>query len=376
MNRKKLILSEPLIKIKKELKNKSKIPTLETKLSPREKVLVQQIKDLTSSLNNNNVTRTKAYLDFYNRHPEIHWAFLAHMVSRNGGWNMTDLKGSIMSKLLTKKETTSIFEFLERANWLIFQDAFPQLLVFEESLKKGQNQSYLLQHLNVSTFMQTMWSQFWKERNSFILTVAQIINEQNYLEIRVLDKPVYKNEVFNTLEFKLQDFLSMNHILFPYLNSGKLTLVGQTVHHFEILNKRISIGKSLYSLLFSDIHRLEMAEKWANANSHSGSRKDYWPHIFNDVDEGVPGSILKPKLKSCQLLPGSTCIYSPKLEFAWKNKDHQPAETADWYKNWKVIEYLIDSEEKVDGEIENKYCQTLETLELAANTKKAITQLY
>ena len=66
------------------------------------------------------------------------------MVSRNGGWNMTDLKGGLLSRLLTKKEVESFFTFLERGNWLIFQDAYPQFLVYEESKKRGKNLFYLL----------------------------------------------------------------------------------------------------------------------------------------------------------------------------------------------------------------------------------------
>ena len=189
-------------------------------LSPKEKVLVQQIIDQTNRLNKNNVTRTKAYLDFYLRHPEIHWAFLGHMVSRNGGWNMTDLKGELLLRLLTKKEVDSFFIFLERGNWLIFQDAFPQFLVYEESKKRGLNLFFLLKYLHVSTFMETIWNHFWYEQDSYILTVGLIINEQSYLESRVLHNASFKKEVFNKLEFKLQDLLSLNHILFPYFVDG------------------------------------------------------------------------------------------------------------------------------------------------------------
>lgn len=64
---------------------------------------LNKIKRTTHSLNKNNVTRTKAYIDFYKRHPEIHWAFLGHMVSRNGGWNMTDLKGDFCQGYYLKR---------------------------------------------------------------------------------------------------------------------------------------------------------------------------------------------------------------------------------------------------------------------------------
>ena len=368
-------LSPSLLKVKKELKKKGNKNIMKKDLSPEEKTLIQEIQSQTRKLNKNNITRTKAYFDFYSRHPEIHWAFLGHMVSRNGGWNMTDLKGGILSRLLTQKERVSFFAFLERGNWLIFQDAYPQFLIYEESIRKGQNLFYLLPHLHVSMFMETLWNQFWEEQDSYLLTVALIINEQSYLESRVLKNPDFKKEVFSTLEFKLQDFLSMNHILFPYFTNGKLQLSGQTLHHFESLHERILLGKRLYAILFGDPLRLEMTEKWATNHPHSGSRKDYWPHIFNDINEGVPGKALKPRVKSCKIAPGSLRIYSPRLEFAWKNREHKQAEIADWYKDWSVVQYLFNSEENVDGEIEHDYCKTLERLEYAAITKKAMSLL-
>jgi len=367
---------KPLLLIKQNLKKKRKQSSEEGKLTSNEYLLMRQIKEKTKSLNLNNITRTKAYLDFYHQHPEIHWAFLGHMVSRNGGWNMTDLKGGLLSRLLSQKEASSFFAFLERGNWLIFQDVYPQFLLYQESIKRNQNLSYLLNQFHVSVFMEVIWNHFWEYRDTSILTIAQIINEQSYLELRVMKNPIYKKEIFSSIEYKLQDVLSMNHILFPYLFHDKLKLAGQTLHHFENLHERILLGKRLYSILFGNQTRLKMVEKWAKTIPHTGSRNDYWPHIFNDVDEGMPGSIWKPKLKSCQLLPSATKIFSPKLEFAWKNVDHPPAEIKDWYKDWKVIHYLIEEDEKVEDKIEEDYCKTLERLELAANTKKAISHFY
>ena len=288
---------------------------------------------------------------------------------------MTDLKGDLLSRLLTKKEANSFFAFLERGNWLIFQDVFPQFLIYEESIKRGYSLTYLLSYFHVSTFMETIWNHFWKKQDQSLLAVSLIINEQSYLESRVLNNPGYKKEVFSTLEFKLQDLLSMNHILFPIIKNGKLKLIGETLHHFESLHERILLGKRLYFILFSDPERLGMAEKWANNTPHSGSRKNYWPEIFNDVDEGIPGPLLKPRIKSGRLLPGASRIYSPRLEFAWKNIKHEPADINDWYKDWHVIYYLAELEVYANGEVEHEYGKTLERLELAAITKKVISLL-
>lgn len=169
-------LSPMLLEIKNELKKKRKGMSnigKEANLAMEEKRLVQQITARTKEKNENNVTRTAAYLDFYKRHPEIHWAFLGHMVSRNGGWNMTDLKGELL------------------------------------------------------------------------------------------------------------------------------------------------------------------------------------------------------RIKDCQIQPGVPRIYSPQLLYAWKNVVHEEAERGDWFEDWNVVEYLAESNEQINGEITNAYCETLEKMELAIIAKNA-----
>ena len=95
------------------------------KLTKEEQLIINKIKIQTEQLNKNNVTRTRAYYQFYIQYPEIHWALLGHMVSRNGGWNMTDLKGIYIREFYQRK-INSYFFFLEKGNWLIFQDVYPQ----------------------------------------------------------------------------------------------------------------------------------------------------------------------------------------------------------------------------------------------------------
>jgi hypothetical protein len=333
-------------------------------------LLVEQISSKTQRNNVNNVTRTKAYLDFFLHHPEIHWAFLGHMVSRNGGWNMTDLKGEILTRLIPKNERNLFFAFLERGNWLVFQDVYPQFLLYEESLKAEKPLFHLFSFFNISTFMETIWTHFWRNHETYILTVAMVINEQSYLEKRVIQNSFYQKEVLNKFEFMLQDWLSFNHILFPY---GKKQIVGQTLHQFESLNERILLGKRLYTILFKNEEINKQVVAWAKSQPHTGSRKDYWSHIFNSVNEGVPGFAYRTRLKSCHLKDGARKIYSPTLENAWKNENQKEAESGDWFEDWKVVDYLTEDDEIIDGEIKNEYCKTLERLELAALAKKAIS---
>ena len=360
-------MKPPIEIIKDELKSKLKNTAVQP-LTKEEKGLLERIRRDTRELNLNNVTRTKAYFDIYQKYPEIHWAFLGHMVSRNGGWNMTDLKGDLLTRLLTKKERNDYFSFLERGNWLIFQDAYPQFLLYGESLKRGKPLFSLSPYLNISTFMETIWNYFWRSPDPYILTMALVINEQNYLEKRVIQNPVYQKDVLNTLEFKLQDVLSFNHILFPYRQKS---LVGQTLHHFQSLHERILLGKRLYEVLFKN---KDPFVKWAKEQHHSGSRKDYWPHIFNNVNEGLPGIPYQLRINACKLKWGARKIYSPDLMSAWKNVHHQEAEKGDWFSDLQVADYLLEQNEtQINGEIEYEYCKTLERLELAALAKKVIT---
>lgn len=363
--------------VKKELKKKSKgkLPSGQpTTCTDEEITLIQLIEERTRTHNNNNVTRTQAYFDFYHRHPEIHWALLGHMVSRNGGWNMTDLKGELFTKLLSEKEQRTFFSFLERGNWLIFQDVYPQFLLYEQSLIKNENLFYLLPFFDVSTFMETMWNHFWRYRDPYPLAIATVINEQSYLEKRVIQNRRFKKAVINTVGFKLYDFFRFNHILFPLYDKDRenVVLIGDTSSHFTSLHERIMLGKRLYALLFNRKEALSRVVDWAQDHPHTGSRKDYWPHLFNDVNESFPRGLYKPRIKHCKLRKGAHRIYSPPLKFAWEDEDHTEAEKGDWFEDWHVIDYLTAPKVYMDGEIYDEYCQTLEKIELAILAKNAV----
>ncbi len=335
-----------------------------------EKRLLEWIRSETALHNRNNLTRTRAYLRFYVQHPEIHWAFLAHMVSRNGGWNMTDLKGGLQGKLLERKERQSFFSLLERANWFIFHDAYPQLLLYQLSVKHGLKLFHLLPSLGISRFMEAGWTWFWLERDSRVLTEALIINEQSYLEERVLSDQGLKEETLHSLPFKIQELFSMNHILFPYTHRTETKLAGATISSFQSKDERISFGMKLYTILFSSADRLSMTLHWANKITHTGSRKDYWPHLFNQVDEGVPGSLLKPRILSCSLLPGSPRIYSPRLEFAWKDQPPPKTGERDWFTGQPVLHYFDSPSPPGSGEVQADYCKTISKLEAAVILQK------
>lgn len=335
-------------------------------LSGKDREWVRQIRQTTSEKNRDNVERTKAYLDFYQRHPEIHWALLAHLVSRNAGWNMTDLRGELLPRLLSAKEQEEFFNFLERGNWLIFHDAYPQLLVYEESVRRQTNLFHVLPSLQVSSFMQGVWNRFWKSGDLGLLAVGQIINEQHYLEQHLMREAVYQETVLQTLEFTLQEVLGLNQILIPcQQKAGPPRLIGDTVSHFAARSERIALGKRLYVRLFINPGRLEAVREWASTHPHTGSRKDYWPHLFHDVRESVPGKPYQKKLENCQLKSGSARFYSPVLRRVWGRISHNLPSGEDWYRSPRMLGQLHLEEEQGAGEMEQAYCKTLEMIELA-----------
>jgi hypothetical protein len=294
------------------------------------------------------------------------------MVSRNAGWSMTDLKGEPVSCLLSSEEQKNLFLLLERGNWLIFQDAYPQLLLYEESKKQMRNLFYLLPYFNVSTFMETVWHHFLTFRSKEILSYALIVNEQNYIEQRVIQVPYFKQTVFDSIEFQLQELFSLSHILFPlYRNDSKIpSLIGKTVNHFASLEERIMLGKQLYHMLFIE-ENLKDVFRWAKGCSHTGSRKDYWPHLFSTLKKSNPNESYMSRVSNCQLKKGKKQLYSPSLTDAWKNVHHEKAEVEDWFEDWKVIHYLSMEKQLGQSNITENYCYTLEKLELAVIAKQS-----
>ncbi|RSK27275.1 DUF2515 domain-containing protein [Bacillus sp. HMF5848] len=299
----------------------------ETTFSPfisigTERDIVRKIKTETNLHNLNNITRTKAYLNYFLKNPEVHWALLAHLVSRNGGWAMTDLKGDLVGDLLKDGKKSSFFNFLETANANIFHDAYPQLLLYEVSKQLNKPLFHLLPIFHVSRFMMPAWELFWinRERKELI-TVAMIINEQHYIEKRVIKNTKISKPVIESYSFIIQDMLGFTEVLFPYLHSARVKLVGVPIHQFKDVENRILTGKLLYSILLNNKVRKSILE-FANNHPHTGSRADYWKKIF---------TVNKSE---------SNLIYSPTLTSSWVNMKHKFSGYSDWFRDIEVIDLL------------------------------------
>ncbi|BCJ85069.1 DUF2515 family protein [Effusibacillus dendaii] len=342
-------------------------------LTEQENRLVSRIDRITSQKNRNNVTRTEAYRQIYFQHPELHWALLAHMVSRNGGYHMTDLRGELIPRLLSADEIESFFQSLERANSLIFHDAYPQLLLYAESVRQQKNYFHLLPAFGVSRFMMPVWEDFLATHDSRLLTVALIINEQHYIERRVVKHPHFAKHVYQTLEFQAQALLQLTQIVFPYYRDSRqeIELAGVTVEQFTELQERIGIGKSLYSILFGIQEVYRGALQLAKQVPHTGSRADFWPHLFSK-ERRHTGDYKEQRLLNCRLKSGAALFYSPELASAWDDRPFEALEQSDWFADTQaqVFDFFEPFAPPAACSMNHLFCLGLNELEAAVVAKE------
>ncbi|WP_435163564.1 DUF2515 domain-containing protein [Paenibacillus glycanilyticus] len=345
--------------------------------SGQEKILIERIRAETSRLNRNNVTRTEAYRLMYQRHPELHWAMLAHLVSRNGGWNMTDLAGEWLPQLLPGDKRQSVFLLLEHANTFIFGDAYPQLLLYEESVRVQRPLFHLLPAFGITRFMKPVWEQFWRRRDSVPLTVALIVNEQHFIEQRVVQDDYFRKNVLDTLFFGMQSLLQLNAVMFPYHTEGEreLRLAGLIMEDFDDLSERIEFGKSLYAVLFGVPRVRGGALAFAANARHTGSRADYAPHLFARVRREPPTALYKERLLGGKLLPGAAPLYSPELRDAWANQELETAKREDWFGSADgILPYFRKLKLPRSFELTNEYGLLLNKIELAVLAAQQLRQ--
>lgn len=245
-----------------------------THIEMNEETIVQIIMECTEKWNKDNISRTLAYFRFYQVHPEIKWAFLASMVSRNAGWNMCDLEGTLLKETLPPSLKRTLFLIYEKANYLIFKDVFPQLLLYHYSTSFKSNLFHYHKYFSVSSFMKREWGNFWDEKDEDRLMTALIINEQNVIQEPVIEDHFLRKKVFNSFLFYLQDQFHFSFVIFPTVNGD---LYGASVHHFKSVSSRIQLGKSLASLLFSK-HYSDFYH-FAAKTEHTGSREDYEKYV-------------------------------------------------------------------------------------------------
>jgi hypothetical protein len=288
-------------------------------------------------LNLNNVTRTNYYLQYWQANPEIPWALLAHLVSRNAGYQMSDIarykeEGFIFSAtpvpwpspssiIMERSLARASFALLEEGNFLIFRDIYPQLeayalakqnpLVYEnifnaltqDSKNFGTDQFAVDQWLGFfnaaqdsAFFLPNWWEAPQVQRHSFGL----ICNEQNQIEDRLVNDPNHRYLGWSawaiSLLVKFFNAMGWTRLAFPNATSttnveaAKLLLYD--VGDFSTLNARIAVGRDLFTNLFdaNSVYR-DTVIAWATGHAnHRGSRTDYNPTNYStDLSALTPG---------------------------------------------------------------------------------------
>lgn len=319
-------------------------------LTDKEAELVSAIQSETVKNNVDNISRTKAYLDFYLQTPEMTWAFLASMVSRNGGYNMCDLQGEWFPKLISAPLRQRLFLTYERANWLIFRDAYPQLLLYDYSTKMNAPMFHLLKYLDVSSFMEKEWKLFWINPDKKRLMTALIINEQNVIQNPVIKHHVFKKRVFNTLMFSFEDSLHFSTVLFPTCEGE---LYGASVNGFKSVNKRIDLGKRLADLLFNKYYYPLFLE-FALNTEHTASRHDYEKYFPIKKRRDTPFLRCTYPIISHHFHEQEDWYRTRKFNHSWLYKPpihRHPIHLTKWYlKKQKQLHVIIAMKELIERE--------------------------
>jgi len=349
-----------------------------------DRAIVERIKWETRVANASNVTRAEAYRTLYFRHPELHWALLAHMITRNTGYDMTDLQGELLPRLFDLETRSRLFHELEQRESKLFQDAYPQLLLYEAGRREGRELTYLLPAFGISCFMESVWHHFWQRLDAAVLTTAMIVNMQH----RAQQQSAINTAKETKWTGYRAEYRAGEQIIFPFRapQDGEMKLAGIIFERKDAEDgrERIEIHKRLYMLLFGQQEVKEGVHAFVRGVPHTGSRADYAPHLFTSRKLEEPKRRYKQKLNGCKLIQGRKPFYSPLLEAAqsqamlqlqdeWRNQPEEQQEgvyEADWFdcKADKVAE-IADSFVSLPpmplSEITQEHCAALRRIELA-----------
>lgn len=223
--------------------------------------------------NRDNVSRTTSYLELYalarENGVEMPWVLMAHLVSRNAGYLMTDLGVALREpdNVFTEDATRELFSFLERANFLIFLDAWHHLL------------HHLLGKTNAlgpetPSFMREAWRRYENMASRGIdaalersLVLDLVRNEQNLIEMRVVH-----HARFERARAMVAFFEGVGReapIVLP-ITSERIVVGG-----FAKLERRIDTGRRIFDAVLADRARRDEIFAWAIDHPHTGSRSAY-----------------------------------------------------------------------------------------------------
>jgi hypothetical protein len=238
--------------------------------------------------NEDNVTRTESYLELYaftrDHPPELPWLLMAHLVSRNGGYLMSDVARQLArgNGIFTPAALEQLFLFLERANFLIFWDAWHHVV----HVLLGR--AGALAPPRTSRFMIDAWRRFdarprpdeAADTHARDLVRDLVTNEQNLIERRVVHGARFA--AARAIVAFAEATASDRPLALP------LTSAEIRVGEFARLERRIATGWRIYDEVLADRAQRADIFAWARAHAHDGSRaahggragpriRDAWP---------------------------------------------------------------------------------------------------
>ncbi len=240
---------------------------------------MRELSALADSLderNEDNVSRTASYLELYawarERGRELPWLLMAHLVSRNAGYWMTDLARRIETAPMPAMADalTNLFVLLERSNYLIFHDAWHHVCAHLAGRARE------LAPPRTPVFMCEAWRRYEDaigeraptadEERALVLDLVH--NEQNLIERRSVHHPYLAQGLFAI--GMIEQSGKERPLVFPWRETD--TPVELRVGGFAELDKRIAAGARIFDAVLADRSRRAAMFEWAMAHPHTGSR--------------------------------------------------------------------------------------------------------
>lgn len=224
------------------------------------------LRDQLDERNRDNVSRTQSYLELYaetrKTEVELPWILMAHLVSRNSGYLMTDLARKIARS--TDETFTSamrtLFVLLERGNFLIFWDAWHHVCSF---LAKDPIESP-----RTPRFMCEAWQRYDETREERQLVLDLVHNEQNLIERRAVHHPeLYAGRMLLDL---VEAGGRERPLVFPIPHAPEIRVGG-----FSRIERRIETGRRIFDEVLARREDRDRMFEWAMAHPHTGSREVY-----------------------------------------------------------------------------------------------------
>jgi hypothetical protein len=230
--------------------------------------------------NVDNVARTESYLELYAfaraRGVELPWLLMAHLVSRHAGVLMTDVAFDEGFSVFVPEARTEVFLLLERANFLIFHDAWRHVLAHLMGTTAALGPP-------IPVFMRRAWRAHEAARASDApaellerkLVHDLVTNEQNLIGAHVLGRPRFARAlaIVGFFEAMRRDRAVASPV------AGRPVKVGG----FALLDRRIDAGMRIFAEALARRGDREALLAWALAHPHTGlgqngvTLREAWP---------------------------------------------------------------------------------------------------